>query len=176
MPFPNLGFNGSNPCQVPKANVLPQGYKASFLPWASTHSWTEINHILQHRKVCISAQDEGSASVVSTHSVHVSNTRSVWRAIWIRAAVPTKVRLFRRYLFNVWYLCSHLCLCFELLSYSFCQYESPKVLFNGTLHGDRKSLHLLNTMASSQVQLLGEQLKGGWHDRGTGPSEPCVAG
>lgn len=42
--FPNLGFNGSKACQVPKANVLPQGYKASFPPRASTHSWTEINH------------------------------------------------------------------------------------------------------------------------------------
>lgn len=43
--FRNLGFNGSNPCQVPKANVLPQGYEASLLPWAST--WTEINHFLR---------------------------------------------------------------------------------------------------------------------------------
>lgn len=36
----------------------------------------------------------------------------------------------------------------------FWQYESPKVLFNGTLYNDRKILPLLSIVVSSQVRLL----------------------
>lgn len=85
--------------------MLPQGYKASFPPRASTHSWTEINHILRQAPSIYLRKEKKKKRVhhrcgrrlshVCQHPLNasVSNTCSARRAIWIRTAVPTKVRL-----------------------------------------------------------------------------------
>lgn len=139
-PFPTLALMAAMLAKSPRLMCCPKATRQVLLaPRASTHSWTEINHILHQapsiylKKKPVYITEDQSGVCQHPLKASVSNTCSARRGYLNKDCCAHKSQTFKWYLFTVWYLCSRLCLCFKLSSYSFCQYKSSQVLFNGTL-------------------------------------------